>query len=144
MRVVCQRVKSASVKVNHEIVGKINKGYLLYIGFHTNDGLEEVEKMAKKVSKLRVFEDEQGKLNLNLTQVSGEILAVSQFTLYGDVSHNHRPSFTEALRPDEANKLYEAFVKKLEDEFHVEKGVFQADMDVESINDGPVTILIEY
>jgi len=144
MRVVCQRVKSAQVKVENQIVGKISKGYLLYIGFHINDSIDEVKKMATKVSKLRVFEDEQGKLNLNLSQVSGEILAVSQFTLYGDVKGNHRPSFTEACRPEQANSLYEAFVHELQNEFHVEKGVFQAHMEVESINDGPVTILIEY
>ncbi len=144
MRVVCQRVKSAHVKVNQEVVGKIGKGYLLYIGFHHEDDNEHIKKMANKIAKLRVFEDEQGKLNLNLSQVHGEILAISQFTLYGDVSNGHRPSFTEACRPEKANLLYETFIDLLKKEFNVEKGVFQTHMDVESINDGPVTILIEY
>ena len=144
MRVVVQRVKQASVKVANEIVGEINQGYLLYVGFQHEDDMNIVKKTAQKVANLRVFEDEQGKLNLNLSKVSGSILAVSQFTLYGDVKGNNRPSFTEAAKPEIANKLYEAFVDMLKQDFHVETGVFQAHMEVSSINDGPVTILIEY
>jgi D-tyrosyl-tRNA(Tyr) deacylase len=144
MRVVCQRVESASVKVEKNIVGSIQKGYLLYIGFTLDDDMEIVEKMAHKISKLRIFEDGFGKLNLNLEQVKGDILAISQFTLYGDVKGNHRPSFTKALNPKEAKALYDAFVLKLSESFHVETGIFQAHMQVSSINDGPVTILIEY
>lgn len=117
MRVVCQRVKSANVKVNQEVVGSIEKGFLLYIGFHISDDETHVEKMIQKISKLRIYEDEAGKLNLNLSQVSGEVLAISQFTLYGDVKHNHRPSFTEAAKPDIANELYQIFVEKLREHF---------------------------
>lgn len=144
MRVVCQRVKKAKVSVEQKIVGQINKGYLLYIGFSVDDNLEKVIKMAHKISKLRIFEDKQGKLNFNLEQVHGQILAVSQFTLYGDVKGNHRPSFTNALNPEEANKLYQLFVSELSKLFDVETGIFQAHMEVESINNGPVTILVEY
>ena len=100
--------------------------------------------MAEKVIKLRVFEDEQGKLNLNINQVNGSILVVSQFTLYGNVKGNHRPSFTEAAKADTAQSLYEAFAKELSHSCHVETGVFQAHMQVSSINDGPVTIFVEY
>ncbi len=144
MRVVCQRVSEASVLVNKEVVGHINLGYLLYVGFHEDDTNMQVKKMADKISKLRIFEDEQGKLNLNLSQVGGEILAVSQFTLYGDVSSNHRPSFTKACKPDQAVLLYELFINELRSLFHVETGIFQTHMEVSSVNDGPVTILIEY
>ncbi|MFA6800534.1 MAG: D-aminoacyl-tRNA deacylase [Acholeplasmataceae bacterium] len=144
MRVVCQRVSQAKVSVLNNVVGQINQGFLLYIGFHINDDQEIVKKMADKIVKLRIFEDENGKLNLNLGQVNGQILAVSQFTLYGNVIGNNRPSFIEACRPDKAIQLYEMFVMLLKEKFHVETGVFQAHMLVESINDGPVTILIEY
>jgi D-tyrosyl-tRNA(Tyr) deacylase len=144
MRVVCQRVKHAKVSVDRKVVGKINKGFLIYVGFNLEDNIDIVKKMANKISKLRIFEDELGKLNLNLEQVHGQILVVSQFTLYGDVKGNNRPSFINALRPEQANVLYQAFVDRLSELFHVETGIFQAHMEVESINDGPVTILVEY
>jgi D-tyrosyl-tRNA(Tyr) deacylase len=143
MRAVIQRVSKASVKVDQKVIGKIEKGYLIYLGIHENDTKEQVEKMSNKIHHLRVFEDENGKMNLNLTQVNGSILLISQFTLYGDTKGNNRPSFIEAARPEVANPLYELMYKQLS-QFHlVEKGIFGANMKVESINDGPVTIIIE-
>ncbi len=144
MRTVIQRVKEASVSVDKKIIGKIKHGYLVYVGITHVDTIETVKKMADKVTKLRVFEDDQGKLNLNINQVNGALLVVSQFTLYGNVIGNNRPSFTEAARPDVANKLYQAFVLELKKTCHVETGQFQAHMDVKSTNDGPVTIIVEY
>lgn len=144
MRVVCQRVLEASVSVDQEVVGSIKKGYLLYIGFTHTDDEEVLNKMAKKIQKLRVFEDENHRLNHDIEFVKGEILAISQFTLYGSVKGNHRPSFTEAAKPDKAIQLYQDFVEKLKAFSHVETGIFGADMRISSINDGPVTINIEY
>jgi len=144
MRVVCQRVLEAKVEVEGKIIGQIDRGYLLYIGFTHEDNEETLVKMAKKIERLRIFEDENHRLNLNLSQVQGNILAVSQFTLYGDVKNNHRPSFMAAAKPDVALKLYEQFVTLLKSFSHVETGKFGANMKVFSINDGPVTIEIEY
>lgn len=144
MRVVCQRVLEASVSVDQKVVGAIKQGYLLYIGFTHTDGEEELDKMAYKIQKLRVFEDDNHRLNDNLEQVGGQILAISQFTLYGSVKGNHRPSFTNAAKPDQAIKLYQKFIDKLKTFADVKTGIFGADMKVSSINDGPVTINIEY
>jgi D-aminoacyl-tRNA deacylase len=143
MRVVVQRVKKAHVSVKDEIVGQIDQGYLLYIGIQVNDDLSVVQKMAEKVHHLRIFEDEAGKMNLNLSQVQGQVLAISQFTLYGDTKGNNRPSFILAARPEQASTLYEAFIEALKRYHHVEKGLFGAHMEIHSVNDGPVTILIE-
>jgi len=143
MRVVVQRVKEAAVKINHNLAGSIKKGYLLYIGITHEDDMATISKMAEKVKNLRIFEDEDQKMNLNLTKVEGEILAISQFTLYGDTKGNNRPSFIKAARPEHAKPLYEAFVKLLSQNFHVETGEFQEHMEISSINDGPVTIIIE-
>jgi D-aminoacyl-tRNA deacylase len=143
MRVFVQRVKEASVKVNQSVIGQIQKGYLLYIGIHQNDDLEIIKKMATKVTNLRVFEDSEGKLNLNIKAVQGKILAISQFTLYGDAKSNNRPSFTEAAPLDKALSLYNQFVQLLKENHHVETGEFRAHMDIYSINDGPVSILLE-
>ncbi len=143
MRVVVQRVKEASVKIDQSLVGSIKKGYLLYIGITHEDDMTVIKKMAEKVKNLRIFEDENQKMNLNLSKVKGEILAISQFTLYGDTKGNNRPSFIKAARPEHAKPLYEAFVKLLSQEFHVETGEFQEHMEISSINDGPVTIIIE-
>ncbi len=144
MRVIVQRVEKAHVTINKEIVGSIGQGYLLYIGIHVNDTPEMVQKMAEKIHLLRIFEDEQGKMNLNVSAVQGSILAISQFTLYGNTKGNNRPSFIEAQRPELAEPLYESLCKTLSIHHHVEKGVFGADMKVHAINDGPVTILIEF
>jgi len=143
MRVVVQRVLKAAVLVEEEIVGKIDKGYLLYIGISAKDDEKTALKMAEKIHNLRIFEDENDKMNLNLNQVGGSILSISQFTLYGDTKGNNRPSFIEAARPLQANPLYALLNKELEKNHRVEKGVFGAHMKIESINDGPVTIVIE-
>jgi D-tyrosyl-tRNA(Tyr) deacylase len=131
------------VKVDGKVVGKIEKGYLVLLGVKEGDTTKEADFLANKVVNLRVFEDENDKMNLSIKDVGGEMLIVSQFTLYGDASHGNRPSFTEAARPEEANSLYEYFCEKVGQEVHVEKGVFQAEMKVELLNDGPVTILLE-
>lgn len=143
MRAVVQRVSHAQVKVDGKVVGKIEKGYLVLLGVKEGDTTKEADFLANKVVNLRVFEDENDKMNLSIKDVGGEMLIVSQFTLYGDASHGNRPSFTEAARPEEANSLYEYFCEKVGQEVHVEKGVFQAEMKVELLNDGPVTILLE-
>ena len=143
MRVVVQRVKQASVFVNQKEIASISKGYLLYIGITDSDDEKIVEKMATKVKNLRIFEDENQKLNLSLKQVEGSILAVSQFTLYGDTKGNNRPSFIKAARPEVAKPLYEHFVNHISQDFEVKTGIFQEDMDISSVNDGPVTIIIE-
>lgn len=143
MRAVVQRVSHAQVKVDGKVVGKIEKGYLVLLGVKEGDTKNEADFLANKVVNLRVFEDENDKMNLSIKDVGGEMLIVSQFTLYGDASHGNRPSFTEAARPEEANSLYEYFCDKVGQEVHVEKGVFQAEMKVELLNDGPVTILLE-
>lgn len=144
MRAVVQRVKEASVKVDGKIIGTIEQGYLIYLGIHVNDTKEIASKMAQKIHALRIFEDEQGKMNLSLAQVNGQILLISQFTLYGDPKGNNRPSFIEAARPDLAEPLYEHVFQALSADHHVERGIFGADMKVSSINDGPVTIIIEF
>jgi D-tyrosyl-tRNA(Tyr) deacylase len=143
MRVVVQRVSSARVKVDHQVIGEIKKGFLLYIGVHEADTIDHAIKLATKIHNLRIFEDEMGKMNLNLKQVSGEILAISQFTLYGDTKGNNRPSFILAARPDHANMLYDKVCELLAVDHQVEKGSFGAHMEIESVNDGPVTIIIE-
>ncbi|MDI6452040.1 D-aminoacyl-tRNA deacylase [Peloplasma aerotolerans] len=144
MRVIVQRVESAKVEVDSKVVGRIDQGYLLYVGIHVEDDEQKVIKMAEKVHNLRVFEDDEQKMNLPLANKNGSILAISQFTLYGDTKGNNRPSFIQAARPDQAEKLYLLFVNELKKHHHVEQGVFQAHMKVHSINDGPVTILIEF
>ena len=143
MRAVVQRVSHAQVKVDGKVVGKIEKGYLVLLGVKEGDTKKEADFLANKVVNLRIFEDENDKMNLSIKDVGGEMLIVSQFTLYGDASHGNRPSFTEAARPEEANSLYKYFCEKVGQEVHVEKGVFQAEMKVELLNDGPVTILLE-
>lgn len=143
MRAVVQRVSQASVKVDQKIIGSIQKGLLIYLGIHENDTEDHALKMASKIHNLRIFEDEAGKMNLNLDQINGSILAISQFTLYGDTKGNNRPSFISAARPEVANPLYEKVCNLLSASHVVEKGSFGAHMEVESINDGPVTITIE-
>lgn len=144
MKAVVQRVTRASVTVDGEIVGKIGKGYLVLFGVGEGDTKADCDRMAAKLIKLRIFEDQNGKTNLSIGDVGGEILIVSQFTLYADCSHGNRPSFTMAAKPDVANELYEYFCEKIsESGINVRKGVFGADMKVELLNDGPFTVILE-
>ena len=144
MKLVVQRVKNASVEVEGKKVGSIEKGYLVLLGVTHTDTKETADYLVKKLCNLRVFEDENGKMNLNIKQVGGSLLIVSQFTLYGDCSEGNRPSFTNAAKPELANELYEYFCDKcLENNIKVERGIFGADMKVSLLNDGPVTIIME-
>ena len=144
MKLVVQRVKKASVKVNEETVGEIGKGYMVLLGVTHNDTKETADYLVKKLCNLRVFEDENGKMNLNIKQVNGKFLIVSQFTLYGNCKDGNRPSFIEAAKPEYADELYEYFCKKCEENnIEVQKGIFGAHMEVSLINDGPVTIILE-
>ncbi|WP_270643037.1 D-aminoacyl-tRNA deacylase [Limosilactobacillus mucosae] len=144
MRVVLQRVNHAAVRIDGETVGQIQKGYLLLVGLAPEDTDEQLDWMVHKIVNLRVFEDENGKLNRALADVNGEILSISQFTLYADVKHGNRPGFSKAAKPEIAAPLYDRFNEKLRQTgVHVETGRFGADMKVELENDGPVTILYE-
>lgn len=145
MRVVVQRVKSASVKVDEKLIAEIQKGYLLLVGLTHNDTERELDYIANKIAKLRVFPDDSGKMNRSLTDVGGAILSVSQFTLYADTKDGNRPSFTEALSGEKAEPLFALFNEKLRQvtNTEVQTGEFGAYMDVSLENDGPVTILIE-
>lgn len=144
MKVIIQRVSSASVVVNKETVGMINKGYLLYVCFEQNDTKEIIEKTAEKIKNLRINEDKNQKMNKNLQQVNGDILSISQFTLSWDGKKGNRPSFEKSMKPEEAKDLYHYFNSILEQDFRVEKGIFGADMKVQSINDGPVTFFLDF
>ncbi len=144
MRVVIQRVTRASVKVADEIVGQIEKGLLVLLGVAQDDTEGDADYLADKIVGMRVFEDADEKMNLAVTEVGGAILAVSQFTLYGDMRRGRRPSFDAAARPEQARRLYEYFVEKIRAAgVRCETGKFQAMMEVELVNDGPVTILID-
>ncbi len=139
-----QRVKSAKVSVGEEVIGSIGQGILLLLGVSSLDAKEEANELADKVANLRLFSDERGNLSLSLTEIKGEILVVSQFTLLGDTRKGRRPSFTAAAEPLKAKKLYEAAIDRfLELGFKVETGSFGAMMDVEIINDGPVTLIVK-
>ncbi len=145
MKAVVQRVSKASVTVEGELVSKINKGYLILLGVMDDDSKEDAEILARKIAGLRVFEDSEGKMNLDIQNVDGEILAVSQFTLCADLKKGNRPSFIRSAQPDYANELYKYFCSKLLENGvrNVEKGIFGADMKVDLLNDGPVTILYD-
>ena len=143
MRCVIQRVTSASVAIGGETVGKCGKGYMILIGVSVDDTEKDLEYMANKIPTLRIFEDENGKMNKSILDVGGEILAISQFTLYGDARSQRRPGFTAAARPDKAIPLYEGAIAKLAQQVPVATGEFQAIMDVSLVNDGPVTILLD-
>ena len=144
MKIVVQRVKEASVTIDGQIHGSINQGYLLLVGICDEDDESIVSKMAEKVKKLRIFEDEEGKMNLSLEQVQGDILSISQFTLFADCTKGNRPSFTKAGSPSHAKRLYEVFNEELRNlGIHVEEGIFGADMKVRLLNDGPVTIILD-
>lgn len=144
MRAVVQRVLESSVKVDGAIVGEIGKGVMVLLGVEEGDTEKDAQYLAEKILGLRIFEDEDEKMNLSLEDVKGELLAVSQFTLLGDARKGKRPSYSNAARPDEANRLYEHFVAVVKSKgTKVETGVFQADMKVSLINDGPVTLLLD-
>jgi len=144
MRVVIQRAAKAEVRIDGEVVGKIGKGFLLLVGITDGDTLSDADYLAKKVAQMRIFEDAEGKMNLALHDVHGQVLSISQFTLYADCRHGNRPSFITAARPEVANPLYEYFNEQLRQYgLHVETGRFGADMKVDFINDGPVTILLD-
>lgn len=144
MRLVVQNSLNASCEVNNEIVGKISHGFVVLVGFTHEDNEEIVDKMVKKFISMRVFEDENGKTNLSLKDVDGEILSISQFTLYGSLKDGRRPSFTNAMEPTKASQLYDYFNKCLENEgFHVEKGIFGADMKIALVNNGPFTTILD-
>ncbi|WP_214859635.1 D-aminoacyl-tRNA deacylase [Exiguobacterium sp. s161] len=144
MRVVLQRVKEASVTVDQEVIGQIKQGFLLLVGVTHEDTIDQVNWLADKIAGLRVFEDEEERMNRSLQDVDGQILSVSQFTLYGDVKKGRRPAFTEAAKPDLANALYEAFNERLRAQgLTVETGQFGAMMDIALVNDGPVTLILE-
>lgn len=146
MRVIIQRVKRASCLVNDEIISSIGVGFLILVGFTHTDGFEEVDRMAKKVANLRIFEDESHKMNKSINEVNGSILSISQFTLYANPYSGNRPSFTEAMIPKIANVLYERFNQTLNEIYHIptKPGQFGADMQLDISCDGPVTITLEY
>ena len=144
MRAVVQRVKNASVEVDGSIVGKIGKGLLVFLGVGEGDDNKNLEYMVDKILGLRIFEDNKGKMNLSLLDVGGELLVISQFTLYGDVRRGKRPSFTASANPDLAESLYDEFVERCKGKgVKTEKGIFGANMNIELTNYGPVTILID-
>ena len=144
MKLVIQRVKNASVEVEQKVVGEIEKGFLVLIGIKVGDTKQQADYLVKKVCNLRVFEDENEKMNLSLIDVEWKLLIVSQFTLYGNCNDGNRPSFIEAARPEEAIPLYEYFCDQCaKNGIEVQRGIFGADMKVNLLNDGPVTIIIE-
>jgi D-tyrosyl-tRNA(Tyr) deacylase len=144
MKIVLQRVSSASVKVDSKIVGSIENGLLLLIGFSSNDTEENILPTIEKIVKLRIFSDEEGKMNKSVLDVEGSMLLISQFTLYADTKKGNRPSFIEAARPEQAIPLYEFFIAEMKKRISkVETGIFGDDMKVELVNDGPVTIVFD-
>lgn len=144
MRAVVQRVKSSSVTVEDKVTGQIDRGLMVLVGVEDGDLEKDAGYIADKVTGLRIFEDENGKMNLSVKDIGGKVLAVSQFTLLGDVRKGKRPSFTKAARPEEARELYMKVIEKIKEQgIDVEEGIFQAEMMVEIHNDGPVTILLD-
>lgn len=144
MRVVVQRVSEASVKVNKEIVGKIDSGLLLLVGIDENDEKSDADWLVQKILNLRIFGDDDGKLNLSVLDINGEILCISQFTLIADYKKGNRPSFIKAAKPDQAVPLFDYFKDELKkSQLKIESGIFGADMKVSLINDGPVTIIMD-
>ncbi|MCC5907671.1 MAG: D-tyrosyl-tRNA(Tyr) deacylase [Balneolaceae bacterium] len=145
MRIVIQRVKHATVTVDGSVTGEIENGLLLLVGIHEDDTKKEADWCCRKIPKLRIFEDDEGKMNRSVKDVDGGILVVSQFTLYGNTKKGTRPSFIEAARPDKAEPLYNYMIEKLKKEsgLKIESGEFGAMMDVELINSGPVTLILE-
>lgn len=144
MRFVIQRVKRASVSVEEKVVGKIDKGFMVLIGISQEDNKEIADKMIRKLINLRVFTDKNDKMNLNINSVNGELLLVSQFTLYANCKEGNRPAFIEAAKPDLANELYEYIISECKNKVNiVQSGIFGAKMEVDLVNDGPVTIILD-
>lgn len=145
MRVIVQRTSGAEVRIDGEVVGKIGRGFMLLVGVTYGDTESDADWLAKKTAQMRVFEDADGKMNLGLQDVGGEVLSISQFTLYADCRKGNRPSFINAARPETAEPLYEYFNRQLREQYglHVETGRFGADMKVDFVNDGPVTIILD-
>jgi D-tyrosyl-tRNA(Tyr) deacylase len=143
MKIVVQRVKKAQVDVNNETVGSINNGLLLLVGFTNDDTPDKLDWMVNKCLNMRIFDDENGVMNLSVLDTKGSILSVSQFTLYGDANKGNRPSYINAMHPDNATKMFDEFNIKLSQKIHVETGQFGAEMQVSLVNDGPVTIILE-
>ena len=144
MRAIIQKVKKAKVEVSEKTVGEIDKGLLVFVAVTDSDDIKDVEYIKKKITKLRIFEDDDGKMNLSLKDVGGEILIVSQFTLYGDVRKGNRPSFVKSSSAQKAEEYYNLLIEKIkEDGFKVESGKFQTHMEVSLVNDGPVTIQVD-
>lgn len=145
MRVVVQRSLNAKCTVDGNITGQIDKGFMLLVGFTHTDTIDTIDKMVKKILNLRIFEDEFGKMNLNISQVNGSILSISQFTLYADPTSGNRPSFINAMKADLATNMYDIFNQKLrENGMNVQTGIFGAEMKIDFVNDGPVTIILEF
>ena len=142
MKLVVQRVTGANVEVDDAVVGEIENGLMVLVGFGVNDGVEQADYLAKKLLKLRIFPDDEGRMNLSVKDINGKLLLIPQFTLYASTKKN-RPSFHKALNPDDATKLFDYFVEKCSEEIEVETGEFGAYMKVNLLNDGPVTILLE-
>lgn len=143
MKVLVQRSKQSSVSVDNKLINSIDKGLVLLVGFTYHDGLEDIEKLAKKVVNLRIFDDENGIMNKSILDVGGEILSISQFTLYANTKKGNRPSYIEALNGEEAIKLYEKFNEELKQYVTTKAGVFGAEMEVKITNDGPITVMLE-
>lgn len=144
MRLVIQRVRCAKCEIDGKITGEIGQGFMILVGFGLEDNREIVDKMVKKVLNLRIFEDENEKMNYNISKVNGSILSISQFTLYADCTEGNRPSFVNALKPDEATQLYDYFNNSLKlNGINTQTGVFGADMQISLVNDGPVTIVLD-
>ena len=143
MKVVVQRSKESSVSVDNKVVGSIDKGLVLLVGFTLDDNIDDVNYMVKKILNLRIFDDENKVMNLSIKDSGGKILSISQFTLYADTKKGNRPSYVNAMKGSDAIKLYEIFNEKLKEEIEVETGIFGAEMDVKIRNDGPVTILLD-
>lgn len=143
MKVLVQRSKNSKVTIDGKVNGQIDHGYVLLVGFTNGDNETIIDKMINKILNLRIFEDENEKMNLSILDTKGSILSISQFTLYADAKEGRRPSFTNALNPTDASKLYDIFNEKLRSQIHTETGIFGADMKVEIYNDGPVTIMLD-
>lgn len=143
MRVLVQRSKKSSVKVDNKVVGQISKGMVLFIGFTAGDSEENIDYMIQKILKLRIFDDDNNVMNRNILETNGEVLSISQFTLYADTKKGNRPSYIKALNSKEASILYQKFNEKLSKYIKVETGIFQSEMEVSITNDGPITIMLE-
>lgn len=143
MRVTCQRVEKAKCVVNNEVTGEIKQGLLVFVGFKQEEDEENLKSMAKKLAHARLFDDQDGKMNLSVMDIKGSILSISQFTLYADTKKGHRPSYDKAAKADVAKEYYDRFNHYLSEWIHIQTGIFQADMKIEAHNDGPVTIWYE-